>query len=107
DGTQTRSFIYVTDEVEGLLKFLVSKRGKGEVINIGSNHEIKIIELAKLILKLTGSSSKITFKPLPRDDPKRRCPDIAKARKILKWKPTTSLGVGLEKTIAHFRLAQK
>ena len=102
DGTQTRSFIYVTDEIEGILKTALSKQCKGEVINLGANQEITILELAKKIKKLANSSSQITFHPLPIDDPLRRCPDISKAKALLGWKPKTNLEVGLKNTIQWF-----
>jgi UDP-glucuronate decarboxylase len=102
DGTQTRSFTYVTDQVEGILRLASVEEAKGEVINIGNDKETTILELAKLVKKLTNSSSEITFHPLPRDDPKRRCPDISKAKRILKWQPTVSLEDGIKKTIAWF-----
>lgn len=103
DGTQTRPFIYVTDEVEGILKMVYNDNALKEVINIGNDKETSILELAKIIKELTHSNSKIVFKPLPIDDPIRRCPDISKAKKILNWEPTTSLEEGLRKTIAWFK----
>jgi UDP-glucuronate decarboxylase len=103
DGMQTRSFTYVTDMVEGVLKAAWVPESSGEVINLGSNVETRIIDLANTILELTGSKSKIEFHPLPIDDPKRRCPNINKAERLLRWKPKTSLKQGLLKTIAWFR----
>ncbi len=103
DGTQTRSFIYIVDEIEGILKMVYKDEANGEVINLGNNTEYTILELANIIKDLTNSNSKIVFKPLPIDDPVRRCPDITKAKKILNWKPTTSLEDGLKKTIAWFK----
>jgi UDP-glucuronate decarboxylase len=103
DGSQTRSFIYVLDEIEGILKIVYKDEAIGEVFNLGSNREYTILELAKLIIELTQSNSKIAFKPLPVDDPIRRCPDISKAKKVLDWEPTTQLEEGLRKTIAWFR----
>ena len=103
DGSQTRSFIYVVDEIEGILKMVYNDDANGEVINLGNDKEYTILELANIIKDLAGSSSKIVFKPLPIDDPVRRCPDITKAKKILNWKPTTSLEEGLKKTIAWFK----
>lgn len=103
DGKQTRSFIYVIDEVEGILKMLDKDEALGEVINIGNDKEYTILELAQTIKKLTNSNSKIVFKPLPVDDPVRRCPDISKAKKLLNWEPLTSLEDGLSKTIAWFK----
>ncbi|MFX0081380.1 MAG: UDP-glucuronic acid decarboxylase family protein [Candidatus Hodarchaeota archaeon] len=103
DGSQTRSFIYIVDEIEGILKIVYKDEANGEVINLGNDKEYTILELANIIKDLTNSNSKIVFKPLPIDDPVRRCPDITKAKKILNWKPTTSLKDGLQKTIAWFR----
>ena len=103
DGSQTRSFIYVVDEIEGILKMVYNDDANGEVINLGNDKEYTILELANIIKDLAGSSSKIVFKPLPIDDPVRRCPDITKAKKILNWEPTTSLEEGLKKTIAWFK----
>lgn len=102
DGSQTRSFTYVTDEVEGILR-LAAEEVRGEVVNIGSNRETSILELARTIRELTGSSSEIAFHPLPQDDPQRRAPDISRARKLLNWEPRVSLTQGLEKTIAWYR----
>ncbi len=99
DGSQTRSFCYVTDLIEGLFKLLLTPNINGEVINLGNDQEISILNLAKLIVDMTGSKSNIIFHQLPKDDPKRRRPDITKARKILGWKPKTSLEQGLTKTI--------
>ena len=103
DGSQTRSFIYVTDEVEGILKIVYKNQALGEVINLGNNKEFTILELANLIKEMTGSNSKIVFKSLPIDDPVRRCPDISKAKRLLNWEPTTPLKTALEKTIAWFK----
>ena len=97
DGTQTRSFCYVTDQIEGLLKLAFSEEAKGEVVNIGSDKEITILELAKLIKVLTNSSSEIENHPLPRDDPTRRKPDITKAKMLLNWEPKVGLTEGLSK----------
>lgn len=104
DGTQTRSFTYVTDEIEGILKAVAMPEAKHEVINLGNDSETSIIDLAKKIKKLTNSTSPIEFHPLPIDDPKRRCPDITKARTLLKWEPTTVLDQGLLKTIMWYQL---
>ena len=103
DGSQTRSFCYVTDQVEGLLKLALSEEAKGEVVNIGSDKEITILELAKLIQELTNSSSEIIFKELPKDDPLRRKPDITKAKEILGWEPKVELKEGLLKMIEWFK----
>ena len=103
DGSQTRSFCYVTDQVEGLLKLAFSERAKGEVVNIGSEREMTVLELAKLVNTLTNSSSETEFHPLPKDDPVRRKPDISKAKEILGWMPKVSLEEGLKRTIEWFR----
>jgi len=103
DGSQTRSFIYVVDEIEGILKIVHSREATGEVINLGNNKEYTILELAKIIKELINSKSEIVFKPLPIDDPVRRCADLSKANRILKWQPTTPLREGLMKTIAWFK----
>lgn len=107
DGSQTRSFTYVTDEVEGILKIVYKEEALGEVINLGNNKEFTILELANLIKEMMGSNSKIVFKPLPIDDPVRRCPDISKAKRLLNWEPTTPLKTALEKTIAWFKKNQE
>ena len=103
DGLQTRSFIYVVDEIEGLLKIVHNREAIGEVINLGNNQEYTILEIAKLIKELTNSKSDIVFKPLPIDDPLRRSADLEKAKRILNWEPTTPLKEGLMKTIAWFK----
>ncbi len=102
DGTQTRSFCYIDDLIEGIYRASVYENLNGEVINLGNPEEYKIIDLAKKIIEKTNSNSKIIFEPLPEDDPKRRCPDITKAKKILNWEPRISLEEGLEKTIKYF-----
>ncbi len=98
-GEQTRSFCYVTVQVEGLLRLAFLEQGDGEVVNIGSEEEVRIIDLAKMVKQLMSSPSRITFHPLPGDDPQRRCPDTTKAKRILGWKPRVSLEEGLNKTI--------
>ncbi len=103
DGSQTRSFTYVVDEIEGFFKMLNSDAAIGEVINIGNDKQYTILQLAEIIKELINSNSKIVFKPLPVDDPVRRCPVLKKAKEILNWEPTTSLDVGLKKTIAWFK----
>jgi len=102
DGSQTRSFCYVSDMIEGLLK-LMQTEGITGPINLGNPEEMPIIELAELVLRLTRSRSRITFKPLPQDDPGRRCPDITLAKKFLGWEPKVSLEEGLSLTIDYFR----
>jgi UDP-glucuronate decarboxylase len=106
DGTQTRSFTFVRDQVEGILKLAWVDEARGEVVNIGSNMETTILELADIIIKLTDSESEIVFQPLPKDDPRRRCPDITKAKALLEWQPKVSLEEGLQKTIKWFEAGQ-
>ncbi len=101
DGSQTRSFCYVSDLVEGIHRLLVSD--VTDPVNIGNPTEIKLIDVAKEIVEMTGSKSKIIFKPLPIDDPKCRQPDITKAKKLLNWVPEVSRTDGLKKTIEYFR----
>lgn len=101
DGSQTRSFCYVSDEVEGIIRLLESDIPTP--VNIGNPNEMTVKQLAEKILELTGSSSKIDYKELPEDDPKVRQPDITKAKKELGWEPKVSLQEGLEKTIAYFK----
>lgn len=103
DGTQTRSFCYLTDQIEGLLKLAFSEKANGEVVNIGSGEEITILELAKLVKELTDSDSEIEFYPLPTDDPIRRKPDITKAKMLLHWEPKVGLEEGLRKMIEWFK----
>ena len=102
DGSQTRSFCFVSDMVEGLLKLMDSPDDFTGPVNLGNPQEVTIRELAEKIISLTGSSSKIVFKPLPRDDPRRRRPDITLARQRLGWEPSVPLEVGLVRTIAYF-----
>lgn len=101
DGKQTRSFCYVADMVEGLIKLMNSNYS--QPVNLGNPREITILELAEKIKKITNSKSKIIFKKLPEDDPIKRCPDISLAKKILKWEPKISLEKGLIETIEWFR----
>jgi dTDP-glucose 4,6-dehydratase len=101
DGSQTRSFCYVDDEVDGLLRLLFS-RVPGPV-NIGNPDEFSILDFARIVQEMTGHKSRIVFRPLPQDDPKQRKPDITLARTRLGWVPSISLREGLEKTIAWFR----
>jgi len=100
-GTQTRSFCYYTDMVEGIVKLLFSK--SSGPINIGNPNEFTIIQLAKLVIKLSGTTSKMVYKPLPTDDPKQRRPNISKAKKELKWTPKVQLKSGLKETFNWFR----
>ena len=101
DGSQTRSFCYISDLVEGIEKLLFSDL-KGPV-NLGNPSEMTVLELAKKIVALTGSQSKIVFQPLPQDDPKQRCPNIQKAKSQLGWEPKVRLEAGLRDTIAYFK----
>ncbi|MDZ7623251.1 MAG: GDP-mannose 4,6-dehydratase [Ignavibacteriaceae bacterium] len=101
DGSQTRSFCYITDEVDGLYKLLMSD--EDEPVNIGNPEEIPLIEIAKEIIELTSSKSKIIFEELPVNDPKVRQPDITKARTKLGWEPKVSRREGLKKTIQYFK----
>jgi len=101
DGNQTRSFVYVSDQVEGICKLLFSDYHLP--INIGNPDEMTLIEMANEIIALTNSKSKIIFEPLPIDDPKKRRPDISKAREILQWEPKIGRKEGLEKTIEYYR----
>lgn len=100
-GQQTRSFCYISDMVEGVYRLMLSKLN--EPVNLGNPDEHKIIELAQMITKLADSKSKIVFKKLPQDDPHKRCPDISKAKKHLRWQPKIDLRRGLAKTIDWFR----
>ncbi len=102
-GTQTRSFCYVSDLVEGIERAMFSQNTRGDVFNLGNPNEMTVLDAAKLIKKLTSSTSEIVFKPLPQDDPVRRNPDIEKAKKMLGWAPQVSFEEGLKKTIAYFR----
>lgn len=102
-GKQTRSFCYVSDLVD-FLDLMSKVEIAGEIINVGNPEEIKIIEIARLIKKMTNSSSRIVFNSLPEDDPKRRKPDITKASNILGWQPKLSLKDGLDKTIKYFKM---
>ena len=109
DGLQTRSFCYVDDLIEGFIRFMDvpwdvdgADQGFPGPINLGNPHEFTIRQLAELVIKLTGASSKLVFKPLPSDDPMQRKPDIGRARVVLGWEPTVQLEAGLERTIAYF-----
>ena len=101
DGNQTRSFCYVSDLIEGIWRLLQSD--EHEPVNIGNPEETTILEFAERVRKLTGSQSPIEFRPLPQDDPKQRCPDISKARRLLGWEPKVELEEGLRLTLSHFR----
>jgi dTDP-glucose 4,6-dehydratase len=101
DGSQTRSVCYVDDLIDGIYRLLMSN--VTEPVNIGNPDEITMLQLAEEILDLTGSKSKIVFKPLPEDDPKVRQPDITKANNLLGWSPKVNRREGLKKTLEYFR----
>ena len=118
DGSQTRSFCYIDDMIEGLIRMMDYETGEyirepdytkqylsgyPGPINLGNPHEVSIYSIAKLVTELAGSKSEIVFRPLPEDDPKRRCPDITKAKGILEWQPYVQLEEGLRKTVEYFR----
>ena len=100
DGTQTRSFTYISDLVDGIIRLMLSS--ENDPINIGNPREMTIEEIARTIIKMTGAKSQIVYKPLPTDDPKVRQPDITRARTLLKWEPKVALEEGLVKTIEYF-----
>lgn len=103
DGSQTRSFCYVDDLIEAMIRLMNSPDDFTGPVNLGNPSEFTILELARKIIELTGTKSKIIFKPLPPDDPVQRQPDITLARKVLNWEPKVSLEEGLKKTIEYFR----
>jgi len=103
DGRQTRSFCYVDDLVEGMLRMMETEKGFTGPINIGNPREFTMLELAELVLSRVGSKSKLVYKPLPQDDPKQRKPDIELAKAKLEWAPKVSLEDGLAETIAYFK----
>jgi dTDP-glucose 4,6-dehydratase len=103
DGHQTRSFCYVSDEIDGFLR--LSKSDEQLPVNIGNPNEFTILECAQMVLKVTGSKSKISYEPLPQDDPKQRQPDISKARQLLRWEPKVDLETGLHLSLDYFRKA--
>jgi UDP-glucuronate decarboxylase len=103
DGTQTRSFCYIDDMVDGLIKLMNTPDDLTGPVNLGNPSEISILELVEKVLKITKSRSKIVYKPLPQDDPVRRCPDITLAKKRLGWQPKTNLEEGLKKTVGYFK----
>lgn len=102
-GLQTRSFCYVTDLVEGLMKLMFTTKLNGAVVNLGNPQEFTILELAEKVKQLANSKSEIVFKSLPDDDPRQRQPDISLAKKLLDWQPTTPLDEGLPPTVAYFK----
>jgi len=101
DGSQTRSFTYITDLVDGIIRLMLSS--ENDPVNIGNPVEMTIKQIAETIIRMTGSSSKIVYRPLPTDDPKQRRPDITRARTLLGWEPKVQLEEGLVKTIEYFR----
>jgi dTDP-glucose 4,6-dehydratase len=103
NGSQTRSFCYVSDEVAGILA--LAKSDEHEPTNIGNPGEFTIVECARVVLEVTTSSSNIRFEPLPQDDPKQRCPDISKAKHLLGWEPKINLRTGLQMSLDYFRSA--
>jgi len=103
DGSQTRSFCYVDDLIEGFIRLMASPNDVTGPINLGNPGEFTIKQLAEMIIQMVGGKSRLVFEPLPQDDPKQRRPDISLAKKTLDWEPKIKLEVGLEKTIEHFR----
>jgi UDP-glucuronate decarboxylase len=103
EGAQTRSFCYVDDLIEGIIRLMDTDEQVTGPVNLGNPIEFTIIDLAKLVIELTESSSQIIYNPLPSDDPKQRKPDISLAKKLLHWQPTTELRAGLLRTIEHFK----
>jgi len=103
DGLQTRSFCFVSDEVDGILA--LSKSNEHFPVNIGNPAEFTMLECARLVIEVTGSKSVVQFEPLPQDDPKRRCPDIDKAKRILGWDPKIDLRTGLQLSLSYFMAA--
>jgi dTDP-glucose 4,6-dehydratase len=101
DGTQTRSFCYVTDLVDGILRLMESDTH--DPVNIGNPHELTIEQIARTIISLVGSTSRVVYRPLPQDDPKQRRPDITRARTLLGWQPQVGLEEGLAKTVGYFK----
>jgi dTDP-glucose 4,6-dehydratase len=101
DGSQTRSFCYVTDLVDGILRLM--EADTSEPVNIGNPHEVTIEEIARTVIRLVGSTSRVVYRPLPVDDPRKRRPDITRAHTLLHWTPTVDLEEGLLRTIAYFR----
>ena len=103
DGAQTRSFCYCDDLIEGIIRMMATPDETIGPVNLGNPSEFTILELAENIIRLTGSSSRIVFRPLPQDDPTQRRPDISVAGSLLSWQPRVPLAEGLAKTIAYFR----
>ncbi len=103
DGSQTRSFCYVSDEIEGIMR--LARSSEHEPVNIGNPDEFTILECARRVLEVTGSKSKIRYEALPQDDPKQRRPDIGKAKRLLDWEPKIDLRTGLQMSLDYFRTA--
>jgi UDP-glucuronate decarboxylase len=103
DGKQTRSFCYVSDLVEGIYKLLLLDKNPDTPLNLGNPNEFTILDLAKVVIEITNSKSKVVNNSLPLDDPKQRCPDVSLAKSTLNWKPTIELIEGIEKTAAYFK----
>jgi UDP-glucuronate decarboxylase len=103
DGSQTRSFCYVDDLIEGLVRLMNADGDVCRPVNLGNPHEVSIVELADRIIELTGSRVDVDYRELPADDPTQRCPDISRARTLFDWEPRVPLESGLERTIAYFR----
>ncbi len=103
DGSQTRSFCYIDDLVEGIYRASILDGLSGEVINLGNPEEVSVLDLAKLIIFISGSKSKMTFLPPRQDDPPKRCPDITKAKSLLKWEPKVALEEGLRTTVEYYK----
>jgi UDP-glucuronate decarboxylase len=103
DGSQTRSFCYVNDLVDGIIKVIEKDEPSTTPTNLGNPNEFTVLELAKLVISLTESRSKITFFPLPEDDPRQRRPDITRARTVFEWEPKVELEEGVQKTVSYFR----
>jgi UDP-glucuronate decarboxylase len=102
EGQQTRSFCYVDDLIDGLIKLMATSESVTGPINIGNPSELSILELASMVVDMTGSRSRIIHKPLPQNDPRQRRPDISRAQELLCWQPATALKEGLIRTIAYF-----
>ncbi len=103
DGSQTRSFCYVSDEIDGIIR--LSRSSEHEPVNIGNPNEFTILECAQKVIAVSGSASNIQYEPLPQDDPKQRRPDISKARRLLGWDPRIDLESGLKLSLDYFRKA--
>ena len=102
DGTQSRSFCFVDDLVDGIFKLMRAEQAPDGPVNLGNPVEFTMLELAELVLELTGSPSRLVRRPLPTDDPRQRRPDISRAKALLDWSPSVQLRDGLKRTIAYF-----